>query len=62
MYQYSLSRLFCLKVPETFLGETFCAVFHKKFPVAKKFKDKRGVGASGFSVAFCLSHSTKNFR
>ena len=47
---------------ETFLGETFCAVFHKKVPVAKKFIDKRGVGASGFSVAFFLSHSTKNFR
>ena len=39
----------------------------RKFPVAKKFMDKRGGGGRGggisrFSVEIILSHSTKKFR
>ena len=36
-----LSKFFCLTVPKIFAGEPFCAVF-QKFPVAKKFMEKRG--------------------
>ena len=34
----------------------------RKFLVAKKFMDKRGEGASRFSVEIFLSHSAENFR
>ena len=34
----------------------------RKFPVAKKFTDKRGGGVSRFSVENFLSHSAENFR
>ena len=36
----SPSKLFCLTVPRSLVGEPFCAVF-SKIPVAKKFMDKR---------------------
>ena len=34
----------------------------RKFPVAKKFRDKRGGGVSRFSVENFLSHSPESFR
>ena len=34
----------------------------RKFPVAKKFMDKRGGGYSRFSVENFLSYGTENFR
>ena len=34
----------------------------RKFPVAKKFMDKRGGGVSRFPVEKVLSHSAENFR
>ena len=34
----------------------------RKFPVAKKFVDKRGGGVSRFSVENFLSRSAENFR
>ena len=34
----------------------------RKFPVAKKFMDKKGGGVSRFSVENFLSHSAENFR
>ena len=34
----------------------------RKFPVAKKFMDKRGGGVSRFYVEKFLSHSAENFR
>ena len=37
------SKLFCLTVPKHFEEALFCAVF-RRFPVAKKFMDKRGGG------------------
>ena len=33
----------------------------KKFPVAKKFMDKRGGGVSRFSIEIFLFHSAENF-
>ena len=42
------SKLFCLTVPKNFEEEPFCAVF-QKFPVAKKFMDKRGGGREAVS-------------
>ena len=61
-------KFFCLTVPKNFASEPFCAVF-QKFPVAKKFMDKRGGGGGGgregvsrCSVENFLSHSAENFR
>ena len=34
----------------------------RKFPVAKKFMDKRGGGVSRFSIENFSSHSAENFR
>ena len=49
-------------MPKNFAAEPFCAVF-QKFPVAKKFMDKRGgEGVSRCSVENFLSHSAENFR
>ena len=60
MLQRFMSRfsveMFCLTVPKNFVGEPFCAVF-QKFPVAKKFMDKKGGGEyQNFpSKIFCLT-------
>ena len=58
------SKNSCLTVPKHFVEEPFCAVF-QKFPVAKKFMDKRGGGGEGVSrcsVENFLSHSAETFR
>ena len=52
-------KFFCLTVPKNFASEPFCAVF-QKFPVAKKFMDKRGGGGGRESQdvpskIFCLT-------
>ena len=47
-------------MPKIFSGEAFYALF-QKFPVAKKFMDKRG-GLSSFSVESFLSNSAENLR
>ena len=39
--QDSPSNCFCIKVPNNFAGEPFCAVL-QIFPVAKMFMDKKG--------------------
>ena len=54
-----LSIFFCLTVPKNLVGEPFCAVF-RKFPIAKKFMDKRGGGGGREfqdfrSKIFCLT-------
>ena len=48
------SKLFCLTVPNHFIGEPFC---FRKFRVSKKFMHKRGI--SPFSKENLLSHSTE---
>ena len=49
------SKEFCLTVPKNFAGEPFSAVL-QKFPVAKKFMDKRGGEYQDFpSKIFCLT-------
>ena len=58
-HQDFLSKCFCLTVPKTFAGETFCAVF-QKISGSEIFKEKRG-GVSRFSVETFLSHSAKLF-
>ena len=54
-------EIFCLTVPKNFVGNPFVLCF-RKFPVAKKFMDKRGVGVSRFSVEKFLSHSSEKTR
>ena len=48
------SKIFCLTLPEIFVEETSVLCF-KKFPVAKKFKDKRGEYQDFPPKVFCLS-------
>ena len=50
-----LSTIFCLTVPKNFVGEPFCAVFHKKF-CSEKFMHRIGVEYQDFpSKTFCLT-------
>ena len=55
------SNVFCLTVPEKFVGDPFVLCF-RKVPVAKTFMDKKGGGeASRFSVEFFCVKVPKNF-
>ena len=49
-----LSKFFCLTVPKIFVGESFCAVFQKKF------MDKRGGSIKIFRRKFFVSQC-RNF-
>ncbi len=60
-YQDFPSKKFCLTVPKIFGAEPSVLCF-RKFPVAKKFMDKRGGGVSSFSVGNVLSRSAEKFR
>ena len=57
----SLSQFFCLTVPKNFIGEPFCAVFHKIFGSEKVYAEEWG-GLPGFSVGKFLSHSAEELR
>ena len=48
-------KFFCLTVPKNFVGEPFCAVFHKIFG-SEKFMHRIGVEYQDFpSKTFCLT-------
>ena len=50
-----LSQFFCLTVPKKFVGEPFCAVFHKIFG-SEQFMHRIGVEYQDFpSKTFCLT-------
>ena len=59
-----LSKFFCLRVPENFLEEHFCAVFHKFSGCEKFYGQELGGGGGGGvdypSNSFCLT-VPKNF-
>ena len=53
------SKLFCLTVPKHFVEEPSVLCF-RKFPLAKKFMEKKGgEGVSQFSVESFLSHTAE---
>ena len=59
VYQDFLSKIFCLTLPKKFAGNPSVLCF-RKFPLAKKFMDKRG-GIKMF-CRFFLSHTDEYFR
>ena len=54
------SKIFCLTVPEKFVGDPSVLCF-RKLPVTKSFWIRRG-GVARFSVEFFLCHSAEKFR
>ena len=61
-YQDSPSKIFCLRVPKTFVVEPLCAVFQKVSKSEKVYGSDAGRRVSSFSVENFLSHSAENFR
>ena len=55
------SKFFCLTVPRIFVGEPFCAVFHKIFGIEKVYAQEWD-GVPRFSVDNFLSHGAEEFR
>ena len=53
--------MFCLTVPKISVGESFTVALISDFGYRESL-DKRGGGASRFSVENVLSHSAENFR
>ncbi len=59
-YQYFPSKIFCLALPKSFVGESFSASI---FSGIKKFyASERGEGVSRFSVKMFLPHGAEKFR
>ena len=61
-YQDSPSKVFCLRVPKTFIEEPLCAVFRKVSKREKIYGLEAGRRVSSFSLENFLSHSAENFR
>ena len=54
------SKIFCLTVPKSFVGEPFCAVLQKVSGMEEIYGEEGGL--PGFHVEKFLSHSSENFR
>ena len=61
-YQDSPSKIFCLRVPKTFVEEPLCAVIQKVSKSEKVYGSEAGRRVSRFSGESFLSHIAENFR
>ena len=61
-YQDSPSKIFCLRVPKTFVEEPLCAVFQKVSKSEKVYGSEAGRRVSSFSGENFLSHIAEKLR
>ena len=54
-YQDFPSKTFCLRVPKKFIGEHFCAVFHKFFGIEKVYGEEGWGSIRSFRRIFFVS-------
>ena len=62
MYQDSPSKIFCLRVPKTFVEEPLCAVFQKLPKSEKVYGSEAGRRVSSISGENFLSHIAEKLR